>query len=722
MEIFQKNLKELVLSKNINDNPFEEDNYDYHSIVGDVVVSYSMSEEQIEKQKKVRENWLQCYNIYNDKSISVDMRIEKIKSILSDFEFSQCKLSHFSLLGNHFEMPVDLTYNIPDIQYKLHLIGIGHLREFLESIINSRIIKIPQIQRIKKYDRSGKVASALQSSLDNHVYYNMYFNENCLFQSDGYQDPESKVKYETFLYKVDKETNIKTIVKLFVPKRNLSESFSFMYFEGNDKYSPYKRFEYISFDMAECINKFNNKFYELTGKEYPQKDPFLPTDGFFGQLPCNKAPTIRIPKLSKILFGALRQNILISPEKIDSYIDKLPDSLLEEFIFDCLNDNTPNGFDSLSIVLSKIRNRSIKKPSDFQIINSAIEHDHWFAFSFEKEISQSIFVPTYNNSFKMNVYDNYDKFILKEWKPISDNDYIFEIPNKLDLGSPSIVTKDEFKQNFKIYSKDVINDDFDWSNTVVAGSTLTACLTGDMEKHESGDINVFFYGIDRVEITSKILKYYSSLPIHSKPTIVHNFKNIISICCHYPYRNITFQLEPYISIEHILVTCDINSCTFAYDGTEVYGLYRSMEAMNFRANVVSQYLWMIHGDIHFQNRMVKYFERGFSVISPEYDFFIDNEDFHPHFSNTGLTLLASGARDQNIYDFLKNPFANVPYGPDFNKENLEKKLSQDNRFNLVPHYDLGAVCCDSQIKRKFTSMSSNVGSFINIGPRYDSLL
>ncbi|GAM20721.1 hypothetical protein SAMD00019534_038960 [Acytostelium subglobosum LB1] len=578
---------------------------------------------------------------------------------------------------------------------QLQLVGIGHLKEFLNTLVYSKYNKVPQLQKLNKFDRNGKVISALKSSLNNHVYYNMYFNENCLFQTECYQDEEAK---------------------LFIPKKNLSDTFNFLYLEGNDMVSPLKRIEFTSRSLTECTDKFREMYLKLTGKEFNQSNSFDPDGDLFGTLTPDTPPKNRIPSLQRMLLGVLRQKMLICPKDIDTYLEALPERLLEDFITECLNDSTPNGFDALQAILRKIKPEEkefLRLPTPSQLLRSALDHDHWFSFSNEKGIAQNIFVPPYNNNFKINVYDNYSMFIIKQWS--NQNEYVYKAEQSLLFGSPSIVKRDQFNENMKLMTLGTITDTFNWDNTLLVGSILTSCLTGDIERYQESDINIYFHGLDRLEISNRIMEYISHLP--RVPTIIHSFKGVISVACHYPYRTISFHLEPYLNIEHLLVTNDINCSSFGYDGQEVYCLYRSMESLNYRSNFVNNQTWTLHGDIHYQHRLVKYSERGFSIISEDYNFFVNNKDFVPHFSHNGLAMLVSSFTNVEVYKFLQQPFSIIPYGVSWNKASVEKKLSSDNKFTILSPDKIPSICTESELKRKFSSMSSNMSPFINIEPR-----
>eukprot|EP01132_Coremiostelium_polycephalum_P004949 gene4949-6166_t len=326
-------------------------------------------------------------------------------------------------------------------------------------------------------------------------------------------------------------------------------------------------------------------------------------------------------------------------------------------------------------------------PSIWDRIEMAENHDFWFSFSLEKSIPENIFYPRYDQSYLINVYESFDQFKIKKW--INQEEVIIHAkPNDLKPGDPSIVSKWEFIRNFN-EKTDYRFIGFDWSNIVLTGGMITSCLLGQDEGYEQSDINIYFYGLSQIEIIDRIRGYIKSLgDDFENYSMIKTLKGSISLCKHYPYRHLSFQFEPYVSISHILITNDINCSSFAFDGANVYGLYRSMESINYRCNFTSKNSWILNGDTHYQNRLIKYCNRGFSIVSNQLKIFKNNPDFDPHNNHSGLSLIVSCSQDEEVLNFVKSSILTIPYGPTIKKDQFEIQIKSPMLISRFQRYIL----------------------------------
>jgi len=152
-----------------------------------------------------------------------------------------------------------------------------------------------------------------------------------------------------------------------------------------------------------------------------------------------------------------------------------------------------------------------------------------------------------------------------------------------------------------------------------------------------------------------------------------------------------------------------------------------MESINYRCNFATKHSWILNGDIHYQNRLLKYYERGYSLVCFDLKLFErhQKEDFEPHSNHSGLALLVAMARDPNVKQFIKSSILPIPYGKDIKKENFES-LIRDHillpRYQLIQQEYLDIILSNiSQHPphRKYISLSSNMFPFISVSPKFE---
>ncbi|KAF2075880.1 hypothetical protein CYY_002816 [Polysphondylium violaceum] len=745
-----------------NDTPYSIYSTDFnnHFILDDLVITYPMNEKEICNQRKVRQRYMESRQIFSSKDLSIEEKRERIKEVLNEFEYQQFEMSNYHFFG---QTPTDdnaphkpdfdcLTENYPNYSYA----SLDYPKKFFKSSIKKTNNRIPHLYRLRQYDRSGYTFRILQNILKNdQLFLKMYFNSVTMFNREIYKD-ENNIRYSADFVRISKNNQL-VISKLIIPQPSFIDKYTLLYFEGKSNLAYDKKIEYSTDDIDHCIKKFKSTFLNLTGKEYNpnlfkqknqefnEKDnsnsddnkiidqvAYDNLDRYFYQQVETFPNSNNIPTLKNICYSVIRQLLLNNPMEFKNILNILPIEILEGLLVSCKYDQTPLGFYVFQTITEQCKSNNIKIDSLTQdkVIRIASNHDYWFAFSFEKSICQNIFFPQFNTNYSINVYENMDKFKRKQW-PIENQILLKSEKSNYNSDESSIVDFKSFKNTFNTYTHNRLDENiFNWDNILVCGGMVTMCLTGDLESFDETDINIYFYGLSEEQIIARISQFINNL-VKQKEwdqySMVKTLKGSIVLSKHFPYRHISFHLEPYYNINHILVCCDIECCSFGYDGKNVYSLYKSMESINYRCNFISKHSWVLNGDIHYQNRLLKYYERGYSLISFDLKFFErhQKEDFEPHNNHSGLALLVAMARDPNVKQFIKSSILPIPYGKDIKKDNFES-LIRDHillpRYQLIQQEYLDIILSNiSQHPphRKYISLSSNMFPFISVSPKFE---
>ncbi|KAM9940990.1 hypothetical protein ACTFIT_007516 [Dictyostelium discoideum] len=870
--------------------------FKHRVIVDNLVVSFEMDEkhknqlklvqQRYNKAKQVFEILLKQSNQYlQQPQKSIKERNEKIKSILTQFEYEQYIQSPFNFFGLVSpKVGVDkgsLEY-LSENYSQFSLITMGYPLQFLKSSLCKFNNRIPHLFKVSQYDRSTKTFQILRNLIKkNNLYFEMYFNSICLINrnilslnqnnfnnnlnnnlnnnnnninneninndnnnnelinNNEENNEENKIKFSVNLIRKNKNKQI-TFCKLVIPQPNSIEKYSVICFEGKENDMVSSRIEYSSQDILDSINNFKKKFFNKTGLNFnfnlnnnlnnnnsnnlnnnnnnnnnnsnnnnnnendeikkqllelfplskkEKRDKKL--NPYQYKIVDNNWPLKnKIPNLKNIIFSVIRELMLINSNYLNEYLIKLPIDLIEDLIKNCKRDKTPNGFYCLKILVDKIqeikyfKNVSIKLPSIDKMIISSNQHNSWFSFLYEKSISQDIFNLQYSQDFMINVYENLDLFILKEWpfkeqiiniikKENSQNYYCqgngngngndCKIDQDISIGKPSIVNKIEFLKLFNQESNYRLlnNYGFNWSNTVISGNFITMCLLGEKYKSNFQDteIDIFFYGLEKDEIINRIQNFIKFLKLSNQwnqYSICKTLSGSIVLSKHYPFRHLKFHLEPYVNKNHILVCCDIHSNGFIFDGENIQTLFNSIQSINYRCDFLSKESWMLNGDIRYQRRILKNISKGFKLISFDLKFFKENFNFNnnqenqengnnnnngndgngddddddddlqfsSHTNHSGLALIVSCQKNDDVVLFIKSSILPIPYGKDINKERFEEMI---NDHSLISRYQSINETYLELIKkyplqypnnRKYTTLSSNMFPFINIQPRF----
>ena len=197
-------------------------------------------------------------------------------------------------------------------------------------------------------------------------------------------------------------------------------------------------------------------------------------------------------------------------------------------------------------------------------------------------------------------------------------------------GEPSMVASlDEFKRNWAIFTEGSLSQLTDWSNVVVAGGAVQACLAPvpvsatvskrALRKHFhnsaflASDIDLFLYGLSPAQAEARMQTIFDAV-CNSVPwdvTCVRK-RHTVSIHSQFPYRPIQIILRLYTSPAEILAGFDVDAPCCAFDGTRVWASARAVVAMMLQANTVD----MTRRSPSYEVRLMKYAMRGFEVYVP----------------------------------------------------------------------------------------------------------
>ncbi|KAH9847724.1 ankyrin [Lenzites betulinus] len=197
-------------------------------------------------------------------------------------------------------------------------------------------------------------------------------------------------------------------------------------------------------------------------------------------------------------------------------------------------------------------------------------------------------------------------------------------------GSPAMVScLDEFKKNWAIFSECSLSQLADWSNVVVAGGSIQACLAPVPESAKASkramrkyfhsnafptsDVDLFMYGMTPEQAEAKMQVIYEAVrdSVPWDVTCIRT-KHTVSIHSQYPYRSVQIVLRLYTSPAEILAGFDVDAPCCLYDGHRVWANPRAIVAMMRQCNTVD----MTRRSPSYEVRLAKYSMRGFEVRVP----------------------------------------------------------------------------------------------------------
>ncbi|KAI0325229.1 ankyrin [Cubamyces sp. BRFM 1775] len=265
-------------------------------------------------------------------------------------------------------------------------------------------------------------------------------------------------------------------------------------------------------------------------------------------------------------------------------------------------------------------------------------------------------------------------------------EYIFPLSEKQRRkdGDPAMVSKlDDFKKNWAIFSEGSLSQLTDWSNVVVAGGSISACLAPlpdsaktskrTMRKYfhsnafPTSDVDVFLYGLTPEQAEAKMQVIYEAVrdSVPWDVTCVRT-KHTVSIHSQYPYRSVQIVLRLYSSPAEILAGFDVDSPCCLFDGQRVWANPRAIVAMMRQCNTVD----MSRRSPSYEVRLAKYSARGFEVHVLE----LRREDIDPTTFERSITRVQGLAR-LLVLERFANPDTRMRYLTD--RRNLRARPQLD---------------------------------------------
>ena len=285
--------------------------------------------------------------------------------------------------------------------------------------------------------------------------------------------------------------------------------------------------------------------------------------------------------------------------------------------------------------------------------------------------------------------------------------YIFPLSEKQRRkdGDPAMVSSIEhFKKNWAIFSEGSLSQLTDWSNVVVAGGSIQACLTPlpdsaktskrAMRKYfhnnafPTSDVDVFLYGLTPEQAEAKMQVIYEAVrdSVPWDVTCVRT-KHTVSIHSQYPYRSVQIVLRLYSSPAEILAGFDVDAPCCLFDGQRVWANPRAIVAMMRQCNTVD----MTRRSPSYEVRLAKYSARGFEVHVPN----LRREDVDP----TVRLLDMSHTAACLIFITLSLDFREVyhPYSG-ISAPSRSRTLHQPGHSSPLPHRSTEPACATPDIR------------------------
>ncbi|KAJ7579479.1 hypothetical protein C8J56DRAFT_1109862 [Mycena floridula] len=188
-----------------------------------------------------------------------------------------------------------------------------------------------------------------------------------------------------------------------------------------------------------------------------------------------------------------------------------------------------------------------------------------------------------------------------------------------------IPTMNHFRDNWRMFAADSLDylwpnrgDGKPWSNVIVAGGSVLACVMESQRKIEdfydksfpATDVDLFLWGLEPDEAERTALDIYRAVTkANTQGCICVRTRHAISIHAQYPRRTVQIILRLYQSPAEVLAGFDVDAACFAYDGHKVWASYRGFIAVMMRCNTVD----MSRRSPSYEFRLEKYRQCGFEV-------------------------------------------------------------------------------------------------------------
>lgn len=292
-----------------------------------------------------------------------------------------------------------------------------------------------------------------------------------------------------------------------------------------------------------------------------------------------------------------------------------------------------------------------------------------------------------------SVFDNEEKFKAnsENLQNINEDHLLFTKNHKLKNyknGELVINTKSEFEKYFDIVTNNVFLC-MDWNNVLMAGGSILSILSSVPEEYKTsdekiqewfkkdgnfGDIDIFLYGLNDRQATKKIFEIYESIKnVIPKDILCVRGPRAITFTIGNPYRHIQIILRNFKSVSEILMSFDVDSCAFGYDGDKVWCSDRSYNAITKAINVVK----IDKRSQSYEYRLAKYGKRGYAVYVPGFTEDNLNEQIYlkpPHQLKGLAKLLVLEKLDDNVkYQIYRDVL-------DMHQASMRKNLNQKSEY------------------------------------------
>lgn len=302
-----------------------------------------------------------------------------------------------------------------------------------------------------------------------------------------------------------------------------------------------------------------------------------------------------------------------------------------------------------------------KETNDMSKITSEIERTYLIELS---KNNQEAVTNTHFGLF--SVFENEDTFTVPE---LTDEEksrqLLFTKNHKLKnckTGDKVINSKQEFEKFFDLITNNVFLC-MNWDNVLIAGGAILSLLSAvpdsykvsdekvqDWYKKEGnfGDIDIFLYGLSDRQATKKIFEIYESIKnVIPKDILCVRGPRALTFVMGNPYRHIQIILRNFKTLAEVLLSFDVDSCAFGYDGETVWCSNRSHYAITHATNVVD----ISKKSSSYEYRLTKYGKRGYAVFVPNFTEDNLNEQIYlkqPHQLKGLAKLLVLEKLDDNV--------------------------------------------------------------------------
>lgn len=265
-----------------------------------------------------------------------------------------------------------------------------------------------------------------------------------------------------------------------------------------------------------------------------------------------------------------------------------------------------------------------------------------------------------------SVFDSEEIFKVPELTENEQNDHLLFTKNhkmkNYKTGDKVINSKQEFEKYFDLITNNVFLC-MDWNNVLIAGGAILSLISKVPEKNKIsdesiqewyrsdgnfGDIDIFLYGLSEREATKKIFEIYESIKkVIPKDILCVRGPRAITFVMGNPYRHIQIILRNFKTMSEVLLSFDIDSCAFGYDGNNVWCSNRSHYAITHCVNTVN----INKKSSSYEYRLSKYGKRGYAVSVPNFTEENLNEQIYlkqPHQLKGLAKLLVLEKLDDNV--------------------------------------------------------------------------